>query len=186
MLRSRYLKLYFNPRTPCGVRRLKSSGVPLPKLFQSTHPLRGATERRRQQHHDPRYFNPRTPCGVRHQEAPVPASFLYFNPRTPCGVRPGVYVPGRGRGNISIHAPLAGCDAASAAPTVTYGQFQSTHPLRGATRWKQMLLRKAIFQSTHPLRGATILKIGFRLIAVISIHAPLAGCDSWRAPLVVD
>ena len=156
MLRSRYLKLYFNPRTPCGVRRLKSSGVPLPKLFQSTHPLRGATERRRQQHHDPRYFNPRTPCGVRRAGNKCCCARRYFNPRTPCGVR-----------RYPAWAVQLPCPA-----------FQSTHPLRGAT----YLAAEAAgrdpdfnprtpcgvrpvyyaqgdnapeFQSTHPLRGAT-------------------------------
>ena len=36
--------IYFNPRTPCGVRRGETCevcGAPLP--FQSTHPMRGAT-----------------------------------------------------------------------------------------------------------------------------------------------
>ena len=33
----------FNPRTPCGVRRVLPSQVMMPDLFQSTHPLRGAT-----------------------------------------------------------------------------------------------------------------------------------------------
>ena len=101
---------HFNPRTPCGVRRCP---CPLPLshvIFQSTHPLRGATrswnsERlalRFQSTHPLRgatfvcsinrsktsYFNPRTPCGVRQ---PVDSLFypvyLHFNPRTPCGVR---------------------------------------------------------------------------------------------------
>ena len=33
------------------------------------------------------------------------------------------------------------------------------------------------FQSTHPLRGATDTSEGYMLIDLISIHAPLAGCD---------
>ena len=57
-------------------------------LFQSTHPLRGATEFRSQVFH--------------------------------------------GR-KISIHAPLAGCDAALNILCRFSFQFQSTHPLRGAT-----------------------------------------------------
>ena len=39
------------------------------------------------------------------------------------------------------------------------------------------------FQSTHPLRGATGYAAGGRTEMMISIHAPLAGCD--RAPAVV-
>ena len=82
-----------------------------PVRFQSTHPLRGATIK----------------CGY---------TLLYlsnFNPRTPCGVRPG-----NDKGNIttldiSIHAPLAGCDIGQNSLIRISSPFQSTHPLRGAT-----------------------------------------------------
>ena len=79
----------FNPRTPCGVR-------PQPKQARdpvSTH------------------FNPRTPCGVRPDRQRQGRRLVYFNPRTPCGVRCDHYERQRGCGDISIHAPLAGCDA---------------------------------------------------------------------------
>ena len=78
--------------------------------------------------------------------------------------------------------------------------FQSTHPLRGATRnhpvfqvyrknfnprtpcgvrrdFEVFVLFFSVFQSTHPLRGATGLVGGSAVGIVISIHAPLAGCD---------
>ena len=79
----------FNPRTPCGVRL---TGPALPSralLFQSTHPLRGATP-------------PRSPGS---------AAMSNFNPRTPCGVRRHCLHISTFMGGISIHAPLAGCDA---------------------------------------------------------------------------
>ena len=57
-------------------------------------------------------------------------------------------------------------------------QFQSTHPLRGATTLLIVLAVYAEFQSTHPLRGATKPVIKPRLGGEISIHAPLAGCDT--------
>ena len=146
-----------------------------------------------------KYFNPRTPCGVRRTSPSGVFCMSYFNPRTPCGVRPlplcratstpsfqsthplrgaTVYPDGRPDGlEISIHAPLAGCDRAAQFvigkrddfnPRTPCGvrqmscsgnsksyQFQSTHPLRGATDDLLKKLAKAIFQSTHPLRGAT-------------------------------
>ena len=37
------------------------------------------------------------------------------------------------------------------------------------------------FQSTHPLRGATLVLRQLRRFVQISIHAPLAGCDSSRS-----
>ena len=79
---------HFNPRTPCGVRHLQDDDVRdgqeisihaphagcdagktmreiIVSLFQSTHPMRGATWRRHSRPHRQRHFNPRTPCGVR-------------------------------------------------------------------------------------------------------------------------
>ena len=55
--------------------------------------------------------------------------------------------------------------------------FQSTHPLRGATgEWYSDTVGKMI--SIHaPLAGCDeILRLDLQLFA-ISIHAPLAGCD---------
>ena len=103
------LMLYFNPRTPCGVRRVLAAMRAFLGLFQSTHPLRGATAipaphpracaisihaplagcdpgwpRRRACARD---FNPRTPCGVRRGRNLPGMPRAYFNPRTPCGVR---------------------------------------------------------------------------------------------------
>ena len=129
----------------------------LSEIFQSTHPLRGATapghdarivqwisihaplagcdKRRRQQHHDPRYFNPRTPCGVRRGISSQAArGTADFNPRTPCGVRRRALHRLVGDVRISIHAPLAGCDITWRGMCAWSRRFQSTHPLRGATR----------------------------------------------------
>ena len=55
--------------------------------------------------------------------------------------------------------------------------FQSTHPLRGATRRQHHHLQQKRFQSTHPLRGATMDADIAGCVGGISIHAPLAGCD---------
>ena len=80
----------FNPRTPCGVRRCSvpdtsSDATP----FQSTHPVRGATDPQRSPPQYQTHFNPRTPCGVRHVTLEGKFTIvLNFNPRTPCGVRP--------------------------------------------------------------------------------------------------
>ena len=101
-------------------------------VFQSTHPLRGAT------------FSLAT---IRHLRR-------NFNPRTPCGVRLG-----------SILMPEV------------IQVFQSTHPLRGATPICAEILTIIKFQSTHPLRGATLRPAPRGSNGLISIHAPLAGCD---------
>ena len=130
--------------------------------------------------HTAQHFNPRTPYGVRPQggagERPAP----HFNPRTPCGVRPWLRAPwGHGRRFQSTH-PLRG---ATRFPRARCGssQFQSTHPLRGATSIaKAGEHSKKAFQSTHPLRGATDRVCKRGACGSISIHAPLAGCDANR------
>ena len=128
-------------------------------------------------------FNPRTPCGVRRHLRQMRRPHRHFNPRTPCGVRPVcaglTYICGKFQSThplrgatgtfdaltesvkISIHAPLAGCDAprgvrlSLVAPVPSRPAFQSTHPLRGATVEHADHVHNGTFQSTHPLRGAT-------------------------------
>ena len=80
-----------------------------PRIFHSTHPVRGATPPNTTRLaagfisiHAPRagcdylycrparcryYFNPRTPCGVRLFILAIRVDLTDFNPRTPCGVR---------------------------------------------------------------------------------------------------
>ena len=55
----------FNPRSPCGERRNNAGGLTPNKAFQSTLPLRGATEQLEIQDKHYRHFNPRSPCGER-------------------------------------------------------------------------------------------------------------------------
>ena len=146
--------------------------------FQSTHPLRGATQRV--------IRSERLPCISIH--APLAgcdgclchssARRLDFNPRTPCGVRQCVQAHRSQAGWISIHAPLAGCDRHALRGIRIRRQFQSTHPLRGATLCGRTFRRAERFQSTHPLRGATRAENLGKAVRVISIHAPLAGCDA--------
>ena len=127
----------FNPRTPCGVR---------PTPFDKNGQIRPD-------------FNPRTPCGVRPSWANTTLFRSNFNPRTPCGVRP----PGRQRPvcstGISIHAPRVGCDQScnnhdyslfvNFNPRTPCGvRLPSDHPSRFNFRGE--------FQSTHPVWGATL------------------------------
>ena len=80
-------------------------------MFQSTHPLRGATLRLLILVYI-WSFNPRTPCEVRRNALLEAVAMPFsFNPRTPCEVRPA-----------RVFASLM----------VLW--FQSTHPLRGATQ----------------------------------------------------
>ena len=125
--------VYISIHAPlAGCDTLSSTGSSCTSTFQSTHPLRGATPSATAST-APWNFNPRTPCGVRRVVVVADIVVQHFNPRTPCGVRPAgngaaqspcrfqSTHPLRGATeveedeapavDISIHAPLAGCDA---------------------------------------------------------------------------
>ena len=102
-------------------------------------------------------FNPRAPCGARRRVGDTVYTLLNFNPRTPCGVRPhgrrifqrlcriSIHAPRAGcdvsntltfrTSTISIHAPRAGCDPTHTDFSSALWEFQSTHPVRGATSY---------------------------------------------------
>ena len=103
-------------------------------LFQSTPPMRGATDRKFKTIHrrtisihaphagsdndcvivspkTVKHFNPRPPCGERPEELSQQIPGLSdFNPRPPCGERPRSFIILSSVGLISIHAPHAGSD----------------------------------------------------------------------------
>ena len=104
--------------------------------FQSTRPLRGATDASPLRRGRAPYFNPRAPCGARRDKALVvpgldeisihaplagrdaavittPPRSPDFNPRAPCGARRDQIALDLGGQAISIHAPLAGRDSKS-------------------------------------------------------------------------
>ena len=123
-------------------------------------------------------FNPRTPCGVRPVVSIQSRCISDFNPRTPCGVRLASSSVTACMVRISIHAPLAGCDRCRGLGDQQQVAFQSTHPLRGATRLIKCLSNCLRFQSTHPLRGATGVEIKtYRPKKFQSTH-PLRGATS--------
>ena len=103
---------YFNPRTPCGVRQCLPSNNESPGRISIHAPLAGCDQGGRARLLYACHFNPRTPCGVRRRGQMVHVEAGgYFNPRTPCGVRRNPSLLVRVLRFISIHAPLAGCDA---------------------------------------------------------------------------
>ena len=101
----------FNPRTPCGVRQAVSPRVKHDMQI-SIHAPHAGCDRRTGCIGWPQWnFNPRTPCGVRRFRPRPRLLPNNFNPRTPCGVR------------------LMNADHEE-----WRREFQSTHPMRGATR----------------------------------------------------
>ena len=83
----------------------------------------------------------------------------------------------RNNSYISIHAPHAGSDSRTASWKRLKSGFQSTLPMRGATRHTENVYDGSKFQSTLPMRGATGRLRGVGQRKTISIHAPHAGSD---------
>ena len=176
-----------------------------PYWFQSTRPVRGATWTEYKGEgveqvsiHAPRAgrdlfvnvlhpccvcFNPRAPCGARQLICFIFYPAARFNPRAPCGARPAV-----------SHKDLQ------------HAAFQSTRPVRGATRGSTRRpasdgvsihapragrdsrrlwidLDALTFQSTRPVRGATLIRRAGNRAQGVSIHAPRAGRDRKHAAL---
>ena len=123
--------------------------------FQSTHPLRGATIAKSSSLASTSNFNPRTPCGVRLKRAISPIMAKEFQSTHP--LRGATLPRGRRRPRQKDFNPRTPCGVRLFTPTVA------------PTAWK--------FQSTHPLRGATVNVFRLDFAHMISIHAPLAGCD---------
>ena len=122
-------------------------------------------------------FNPRTPCGVRpvrHGERHLCAAISIHAPLAGCDLPQDAPVIFEG---ISIHAPLAGCDAALRVDSCMCSNFNPRTPCGVRPADLPKAHAEAQFQSTHPLRGATLVSPPALLALCISIHAPLAGCD---------
>ena len=112
----------FNPRTPCGVRRNKAFWRPDSRKFQSTHSLRSATQ------HNPN----------QKEQDNVSIHALLAECDTSWRELPAQRA-------VSIHALLAECDLAIVLIHNPKGLFQSTHSLRSATRTS--------LQASHPQKG---------------------------------
>ena len=180
MLISNRSTFHFNPRAPCGARRLavdafalrhaisihaphagrdqrsgrrgapleisihaphagrdsaRAVGLPKKFIFQSTRPMRGATQS----------FHYSTSC-------------IQFQSTRPMrGATTGCSNRGSAPCRISIHAPHAGRD------------------MNGGKVGKRTM---KVFQSTRPMRGATLSAVHDTMHESISIHAPHAGRDS--------
>ena len=144
----------FNPRAPCGARRLSTQLLHVEEEFQSTRPMRGATGLDAMAD---RFVGVsiHAPHAGRDPSAICPRRLVMsFNPRAPCGAR--------------LFARQV-CHALS--------MFQSTRPMRGATSNTIRPSRCGGFQSTRPMRGATRILPPLSSLIVVSIHAPHAGRD---------
>ena len=147
-------------------------------------PLAGCDERHERSEDEVLHFNPRTPCGVRLQVRPCSFPDCHFNPRTPCGVRLHLHYLACGYFHFNPRTP---CGVRRPAPDTPRcaSEFQSTHPLRGATLVFFHFVREKNISIHAPLAGCDAVHREIERDRQISIHAPLAGCDICRVSLAV-
>ena len=175
--------------------------MPVTLVFQSTHPVWGATQGLPSfglgtfiSIHAPRvgcdtllwlevYHNtgisihaPRVGCD--HTLLSCVPGFHDFNPRTPCGVRRQARVQSSDQLYFNPRTPCGVRLEIKSTDSINL-KFQSTHPVWGAT-WELVIMKsKFLFQSTHPVWGATCSLLINNSFVGISIHAPRVGCDSF-------
>ena len=180
------------------------------KQFQSTRPIRGATNRPFRWPVKGLYFNPRAPYGARlpapgipgrvhtdfNPRAPYGARLLRsipackrvqnFNPRAPYGARLVHSAIFRPNSSISIHAPHTGRDVRTGRTRRhTRCNFNPRAPY-GARRHPHFTMRPVLgFQSTRPIRGATRRHRRLPTVLGISIHAPHTGRDFTISTMIV-
>ena len=145
----------FNPRTPCGVRPKEGPGGPSFILFQSTHPVWGATTRCARICASRPNFNPRTPCGVRHILPSFhPLPWLFQSTHPVWGATIGTWFQ-INTIHISIHAPRVGCDHRRRGTAASAPYFNPRTPCGVRQGYAQVVRYRYQFQSTHPVWGAT-------------------------------
>ena len=130
--------------------------APKPTEFQSTLPLRGATNARSRE---------------------IAAILISIHtPLAGSDVRRGPVEPARQ--GISIHTPLAGSDKNSGSHDVAFQLISIHTPLAGSDlAWRAENHRRNISIHT-PLAGSDQLRLALHsLWGRISIHTPLAGSD---------
>ena len=174
---------HFNPRAPCGARPFARKLRLYKTTFQSTRPMRGATQGRGQ--------------GGKSRRISIHAPHAGRDLLPPGGVvRRGIFQstrPMRGATHvkgttmpdprISIHAPHAGRDSSSSSQRLSrISYFNPRAPCGARQRCGPKAPKKCRFQSTRPMRGATPRRGGGRDGGRISIHAPHAGRDLHAAP----
>ena len=161
-----------------GATIISSTCSPRPRIFQSTHPVRGATMGRQVQFSIPDISIHAPRAGCDHSRVNIKLNL-----------------------EISIHAPRAGCDLTKAVIIEALGGFQSTHPVRGATTYSAALgttldnfnprtpcgvrpqsesigrRRLENFNPRTPCGVRRLLRRHRLRKLPISIHAPRAGCD---------
>ena len=125
--------LRFNPRAPCGARPTSSERLRV-QVFVSIHaPHAGRDTRCHVETARVKSFNPRAPCGARQNLKKGIDIIAGFNPRAPCGARHTFLKNSNHNHGFNPRAPC-GARLCTRILSIRSVWFQSTRPMRGATR----------------------------------------------------
>ena len=126
--------LYFNPRAPYGARpkRYRTNYHPHNISIHAPHTGRDPAQKHKRRGPQISIHAPHT--GRDYSIFCLCCCFGYFNPRAPYGARHNRFAHNMFSNNISIHAPHTGRDILSGVLAIWLLRFQSTRPIRGATR----------------------------------------------------
>ena len=172
-------KVNFNPRSPWRERQYTGGIYGVAMEFQSTLPVKGATKIKNQLNQCLCNFNPRSPWRERRYECWWYLNFIH----------------------ISIHAPREGSDFFRNKIVAEPFLFQSTLPVKGATKlcdslscffrnfnprspWRERrqscayVARYIIFQSTLPVKGATGLHSSEKNAWIFQSTLPVKGATA--------
>ena len=124
-----------------------------------------------------------TPCGVQPVCVRSIISERSFQSNAPrAGCNRGT-PPRQAACRISINAPHAGCNKSGASHRVSVAQFQSTHPVRGATAVCRFDPCRH-FNLTHPVRGAIVIHLAQVIYGMdFNLTHPVRGVTYWRSAI---
>ena len=174
----------FQSTHPVGGATASPRTCPTRREFQSTHPVGGCDPSPWPSGPRRTDFNPRTPHGVRPFRKRGPCwRGAYFNPRTPHGVRPDTSFFRTGPQTDFNPRTPHGVRLCLVYILVRPTNFNPRTP-HGVRRYRSSQITAAEDfnpRTPHGVRLFSLLSSGMALI--ISIHAPLTGCDAGRSPV---
>ena len=167
---------YFNPRAPCGARRRYRCDCAFLIQFQSTRPMRGATQVFSVSQIDSTISIHAPHAGRDLNLWRLSAlSVTNFNPRAPCGARRGYRGLAIYFTKISIHAPRAGRDNVLPLHHPAIPDFNPRAPCGRDQTHRDAPPPEQIISIHAPRAGATLDYDTIMPDSYISIHAPRAG-----------
>ena len=146
-------------------------------IFQSTHPSWGATVSNAPFPVDFKFQSTHPSWGATWNSAPKFFNHFNFNPRTHRGVRLLISRYPSHHQQISIHAPIVGCDGTKCFVSL-FSKISIHAPIVGCDVCRVRLCIFCTHISIHaPIVGCDTDDFSFLHRFEISIHAPIVGCD---------